>query len=199
MIWPPQYRWLAGGLLVAGAVGAVLWWGHARESRGYKAGEAAVTARWQAEDLKRAAVAATAQEEARAEEARRQAAQQEVIDEFQRQAERARADAVIASAAAGRLQQRVAALLAAARSGQAGSDPSPSSPSAPAEDAARVLADVLGRCVARAELLARIADERGAAGTACERAYDALTVSTTQPDAETGAAAADPQSSAAAF
>ena len=47
--------------------------------------------------------------------------------------------------------------------------------SPPTDDATGVLADVLGRCVARVQRLAAIADERGRAGQLCERAYDALT------------------------
>ena len=42
----------------------------------------------------------------------------------------------------------------------------------PASDAIGVLADVLGRADARASILADLADRRGIAGRACERAYD---------------------------
>lgn len=46
---------------------------------------------------------------------------------------------------------------------------------APASDPLMVFADVLGRIEQRSEDLARLAGERGAAGTICQRSYDALT------------------------
>ena len=57
---------------------------------------------------------------------------------------------------------------------------SPSSPAAAASgpatsDAIVVLARLLDRADSRASDLARLADERGAAGTACEQSYNALT------------------------
>lgn len=97
---------------------------------------------------------------------------QEALDAERKEHERARADAAIADAAAGRLQQRVAALVAAAR--QAARDPGPAGGSPPAGDAAGMLADVLGRCIARLRQLGEVADARGIAGSTCERAYDAL-------------------------
>lgn len=109
----------------------------------------------------------------RVEEARRTAAQQEKIDAAEKIAQKARADAAIADAAAGRLSQRIASLVAAAR--EAASNPAPVVAGAPATDPAGMFADVLGRCVARVQLLARIADERGTAGQLCESSYDALT------------------------
>lgn len=59
---------------------------------------------------------------------------------------------------------------------QACRDTSPAAPSAPAADALVVFADVFGRLEQRSEDLARLAGERGTAGTICERSYDALTV-----------------------
>lgn len=47
----------------------------------------------------------------------------------------------------------------------------PRQPQTPPE----MLADVLGRCIARVRLLATAADERGAAGALCEREYDEVT------------------------
>ena len=46
---------------------------------------------------------------------------------------------------------------------------------APASDPLMVFADVFGRLEQRSEDLARLAGERGTAGTLCERSYDALT------------------------
>ena len=119
-------------------------------------------------------MAASAAAAARAEEQRRVAAQKEIEDAHQAEVQRLRADAAIADAAAGRLRQRVADLIAAARRDASG-DPA-AGPVVPATaDAGMVLADVLGRCVARVRQLAELADQRGAAGISCQRQYDALT------------------------
>ena len=108
----------------------------------------------------------------REEEHRRAAAQQEALDAAEHNAAQARADLVIADAAAGRLRDRIATLVAAAR--EAASHPQAGQPGAPAADPAGLLADVLGRCITRVRVLASIADERGTAGQLCERSYDAL-------------------------
>ncbi len=110
----------------------------------------------------------------RAEETRRAKERQEALDAKEAQLVSLRADIALRDAAAGRLQERVAALVAAARA--AASNPAPAQPGTPAEDATGMLADVLGRCIARVRLLAEVADERGAAGATCERVYDSLTV-----------------------
>jgi hypothetical protein len=109
----------------------------------------------------------------RAEEQRRRDEQQEKIDAAEKTAERDRADRAIAVAAAGRLSQRVTALVAAAR--EAGSNSQAVQPGQAASDPAGMLVDVLGRCVQRVRLLASVADERGNAGKLCEQSYDALT------------------------
>jgi hypothetical protein len=108
----------------------------------------------------------------RAEEQRRAASLQGNVDEAEKKLAAARADIAIRDAAAGRLQQRVATLVARAR--EAARNPQPAASSAPADDPAGMLADVLGRCVARVRLLATVADERGIAGNACQASYDAL-------------------------
>jgi hypothetical protein len=163
------------GFALSLAIGVLGLWAHHRERAadmaGYSRGHAEYTA-LQAEMARRALVA---EEAARAEEARRAAAQQEIEDAHDHAMQAARADAAIADAAAGRLRQRVANLITAARSGGAAGNPAPVGQSPAADDADVVLADVLGRCVAAARQLAAIADERGAAGSACERSYDALT------------------------
>lgn len=51
----------------------------------------------------------------------------------------------------------------------------------PADDPIGVLAHVLGRADERASILAELADRRGIAGRACERAYDALTATNSSP------------------
>ncbi len=83
----------------------------------------------------------------------------------------ARTDAERAGSALERLQQRLAA--AEQRSRHAGNAITAQLSQA-AEDAARVRADVLGRVGEAAQLYAGVADERGIAGSACEKAYDAV-------------------------
>lgn len=120
-----------------------------------------------------AAAAIKASAEYRAREQQWASAQKEIVDATERKLTQARADAVIADAASGRLQQRVAALVAEAR--RAATNPGPAGASPPAGDPIQLLADLQRRADEAAGILARIADERGAAGAACERAYDALT------------------------
>jgi hypothetical protein len=117
--------------------------------------------------------AASAADAYRAESERRTAAQREALDEHQRLATLAAADAASAVGAADRLRQRAAAL--AARGCGAAGHPAAAGPGAPEAPAAGVFPDVLGRCVDRVRLLAAVADDARAAGSTCERAYDALT------------------------
>jgi Protein of unknown function (DUF2514) len=105
---------------------------------------------------KDAAAAERAEIKERKEEARRAAAQQKADDDHTAQLTRARSDALIADAAAGRLQQRYAALVAARR--QAGSDPA-AAPSGTAEPAglsiARQYVDAAEDAITRGELAER--------------------------------------------
>jgi len=132
-----------------------------------------VQAAWQADRVHAQAEALRVTTEYRAEEQRRIAAHQEIVDATERKLTQVRADAAIADAAAGRLQQRVTALVAAARA--ASGNPGPAGASPPAGDPLNMLADLQRRADEAAGVLARLADERGAAGSACEAAYDALT------------------------
>lgn len=102
---------------------------------------------------------------------RRQAATEKADAEAQEQLAAARSDAERAGSALERLQQRLAA--AEQRSRDAGNAITAQLSQA-AEGTARVRADVLGRVGEAAELYAEVADERGIAGSACERAYDAV-------------------------
>ncbi len=102
---------------------------------------------------------------------RRQAATEKADAEAQEQLAAARTDAERAGSALERLQQRLAA--AEQRSRNAGNAITAQLSQA-AEDAARVRADVFGRIGEAAQLYAGVADERGIAGSACEKAYDAV-------------------------
>lgn len=102
---------------------------------------------------------------------RRQAATEKADAEAQEQLAAARTDAERAGSALERLQLRLAA--SEQRSRDAGNAIT-SQLSQAAEDAARVRADVLGRVGEAAQLYAGVADERGIAGSTCEKAYDAV-------------------------
>ncbi|MBJ2155254.1 DUF2514 family protein [Variovorax sp. IB41] len=96
-----------------------------------------------------------------------------VIQDGQKQIAAARADADDAARAAGGLRNQLATFRAAVRAASA----APTAPGggAPAADPLDLLSDLFGRADTRAGDLARIADERGAAGTVCERHADATT------------------------
>lgn len=102
---------------------------------------------------------------------RRQAATEKADAEAQQQLDQARSDAARADSALERLQQRLAA--AEQRSRDAGNSITAQLGKA-AEDAARMRADLLGRLGEAVRLYAGVADERGIAGSACEKAYDSL-------------------------
>ena len=102
---------------------------------------------------------------------RRQAATEKADAEAQEQLAAARTDAKRAGGALERLQQRLAATEQ--RSRDAGNAITANLSQA-AEGAARVRADLLSRVGEAAQLYASVADERGIAGSACEKAYDAV-------------------------
>lgn len=120
-----------------------------------------------------AQAAADAQSRARAEEQRRAQALQEVERETETRNRSARVDAAAAGAAGDGLRVRADAL--AASCGGSTVDSSAAVGGATTADAGRVLANMLGDVTRAAVELAAIADERGAAGSACERAYESLT------------------------
>ncbi|WP_296129408.1 DUF2514 family protein [Pseudomonas sp. Ga0074129] len=102
---------------------------------------------------------------------RRIAAFDEVQQHAEQQLQVARADAAGAAAARERLQQRLAA--AEQRSRAAGNTITAQLSQA-ADTTARVRADLLSRIGEAAGLYAAVADERGIAGSSCERAFDSL-------------------------
>jgi hypothetical protein len=103
----------------------------------------------------------------RIEEQRRTAALAGVANEAQRMANRVRADAAGVDRAAPGLRGAVSARLHVPAAA--------SSASAPAGTAGDVLADVLGAAETRLRDMAALADQSRVAGSACERAYQALT------------------------
>ncbi len=136
--------------------------------------DAAATRASRAETLRTIADLATKAEQAvRIQETQWAKAQEKNAREAATQLTTARADADAARRAGDRLQQRVAALVVAARAAAAhpGAEPAIAS----ASDPIGVLADVFSRADARAGILAEYADAARIAGAGCERDYDALT------------------------
>jgi len=183
---------IAAGLLIAALAGNAWQWLGARQqaadtaqaradtetARRALADERAARAT-EREQLTAAALAAT--ERARQTEAHWRDQHATTAAAAQAQLERARRDADTARAAGDSLRARAAHYAslcnpAPADPGAATADhPTPAANSSPTRHAGLVLADVLGRMDAAGRLVAQIADARGAAGTACQQAYDALT------------------------
>lgn len=130
-----------------------------------------------AEERQRLTAAALAESErARQIEAQWRDKQAEVQNHAQSQIRAAAADAARARDAAGLLRKRAEALAAqcAPTSDQQAPDPSFAGRGPAAPSPGVVLADLLGRVAQTAAELAAVADARGAAGAACERAYGVL-------------------------
>ena len=172
----PQFAVLrasAGAILALVVFAAGIWAGHSWRDR---------SARSELAECQQAATDLTvtmlqaahrAEAEYRAREAQIQKDHTEALYAANLEAAAARSDAARVRAALERL--RIAAADTARRGGAAASPPvAPSSP--PAGPAAALPADVLVRLGEAAGELAAAADDARIAGTACQRAYDALTV-----------------------
>lgn len=130
-----------------------------------------------AEERQRLTTAALAESErARQIEAQWRDKQAEVQNHAQSQIRAAAADAARARDAAGLLRKRAEALAAqcARASDQQAPDPSFAGRGQAAPDPGAMLADLLSRLAHTAGELAQVADARGAAGAACEKAYGGL-------------------------
>jgi len=99
---------------------------------------------------------------------------QEIARDAEETARRAAAAAADARIAGDGLRQRADRLATAAAHCPATQDPTIAPSGPPAGHPAALLADMLGRLEEAGRELAAIADARGAAGAACERAYEAL-------------------------
>lgn len=111
---------------------------------------------------------------ARAEDARRNAELRKVSDDGQIQIDAARADAAAAARAAGGLRRQLAAYVAAVRGAAGAGGPAAADSGPAATEAVVVLADMFSSADARAGELAAAFDASYAAGSTCERSYDAL-------------------------
>jgi hypothetical protein len=116
----------------------------------------------------------------RAETDRRVKVLQEALDAANLQTQALRADAERARAAAVGLHDAAATVAGRCDArGDAAADPAAAGPGAAAGGAGQLLADVLGEVESAGRAMAAEADQRGAAGSLCERAYDGLTDRTT--------------------
>jgi ABC-type Na+ efflux pump permease subunit len=119
-----------------------------------------------------AQAAQKAEADARAEETRREAEKQEIVDAARKQSEDAIAAVSRADAAADGLRGQLAKYSAAIR---AATNPGAGKGGPPAAASLDLLVGVLQRSDEATGELARFADDSRIAGLACERSYDALT------------------------
>lgn len=173
----PDHRLLASvaGFLVAVAllIGLGAWAGYSWRDSSATAELAECQRLRTADQAAHVKAAAAALEEATTRETQIQADHQEAIRHAQIEITAARADAARVRSTLERLRQQAASL--AANRGDAGAaSASAAAGSAPADSAAHLLADMLGRAGEAAVQLAAYADEARTAGAACERAYRAV-------------------------
>lgn len=167
------YRAVAYALAVACAGLLVLTAVLAYEARGLQTTLARERAERAQEREKLTAEALAASEAARALEARWRAQHTEVQTDAQNRIRAASADAARARSAADSLQRRAEIIAAqCANPTRDRADPSFGGQAAP--DPGVVLTNLLRGVAQAAAELAAVADARGAAGSACERAYDAI-------------------------
>jgi hypothetical protein len=166
------------------AVALLVWWSHhAGYTRGAHDTELTWSAKWDKQVAELAKARVEAERAVRDVEQRRQRDIDKVRDDAEQQIARAKSDAVVADAAAERLQQQAQRLAASASQCARHSGVTESGDAA--REPAVVLADLLGRADARAGALAAAYDRARAAGLACQRAYLSLTH---DPNGRTGAA-----------
>lgn len=159
-IWPYL---LCGGLLI----GACLY----IDDRGYQRGAGDVRAEWGKAQAKAAEIALVAERAARAEEQRRVAAQQEIVNDHANDVAAARRDNDDARVAGDQLRAQINRVTAACLAAR---DPALAGGGTTADATIDMLAELQRRADDAAERIARYADEASAAGRACERSYDAL-------------------------
>jgi hypothetical protein len=150
--------------IAAGAVYAVHHYGNKREA----AGEAKVTAKWNAEKVGQQAAALKAQAANAAETDRRLKEQHDAEKAHETQLAQARAESAAAADAVARLRQSIAALSARSRS--APSNPAAAAVSTPADR----LGTVASEATAEYAALAEVARRGQLAGNECTRLYESL-------------------------
>jgi hypothetical protein len=140
----------------------------------YRAGRAAVQSeftQWKLTAQENRLLADRAQ---RTEEQRRQAVADQEAQNANSKLVRARADAVIANAAAGKLRGQLAAYIAAVRRASQGAAAAAGGASQPSADPLDLLAQLYGRTDDAAGAIGQYADQLAISGAACERIADGL-------------------------
>lgn len=170
---------LASALVASLAANVWLFVGRSATERDLARAESRLSAERAARERERADAAvalAEATEQARQTEAQWRARHQEVQAHAQTKARAAAADAARARDAIDGLQRRAEAIAAQCANptrDSAGPDPSFAGRGQAAPDPGVVLAQLLRGLTQTAAELAAVADARGVAGAACERAYEA--------------------------
>ncbi|TNJ03906.1 endopeptidase [Aeromonas veronii] len=175
MVMMPQSKalpFLAGALFIAGLVGGGIALYQSGHSDGVEGERKTWQAMWDEEAVRLATARTKAEQEARAEEKRRQAEIDEVRDHAQEEIAQAQADATAAGIESGRLHEQARRL--AARASQCASNTGTTQGGQATGQPAMVLADLLSRADERAGELAAAYDRARVSGLACERAYDAI-------------------------
>lgn len=171
---------LATALIASLAANAWMFVGRSAAERNLARVESRLSAERAARERERADAAvalAEATEQARQTEAQWRARHQEVQTHAQAKARSAAADAARARDAIDSLQRRAEAIAAQCANptrDSAGPDPSFAGRGQAAADPGVVLAQLLRGLTQTAAELAAVADARGVAGAACERAYEAM-------------------------
>jgi len=167
---------LASALVASLAANVWLFVGRSATERDLARAESRLSAERAARERERADAAvalAEATEQARQTEAQWRARHQEVQAHAQTKARSAAADAARARDAIDGLQRRAEA-IAAQCANPTRDSASPAPGGAAAQDPGVVLTQLLRGVAQAAAELAAVADARGTAGAACERAYDAI-------------------------
>ncbi len=162
----PGHHWAYLALVAAVGTAGVVFVHHERAI-----GAATAQAQLEHERAAVAAAGASAAAAAATESQRREARMLEIVNATQQLAVRVASDSAALARERGDLQLQLADYRARAIA----VDPAAPNSCAAARAAVDLLADLFGRASDRAAQLARVADDRGVAGQACERAYDALT------------------------
>jgi hypothetical protein len=157
-------------IIAAIGIGCIAW-GFIHHEREIGAARAQAQLQHERQAVQQAAAKATAA--AASETQRREVAIQEVVHATQQAASAVAADASAAARERDALRMQLRAVVASSR-GSVPYHPASSASSPAAGPDAAVLAELLRGSVDRNLELARIADERGIAGSACERYADAL-------------------------
>lgn len=170
-----RYTLLTGFLVASVLCGT----GYVINQQAYDAGKQAERKDWQIEWSKRDEADRTAQlkleKEQRNEELRRQKETQEIVNNAEKEKQKAQADAVAANDAADKLRGAIANIrreLAASETGRISADAARRQTAA---ETASLLADLYEESDRRAGEIAKYADAAASAGSVCERTYEAVT------------------------